>query len=163
MSKLELNNMKAEADELGITYSPNIGLETLRQKIIAFQLAKETIEEHTGISSSDRAESIRKDATKLVRIRLTCMNIAKQSRQGDWFMGGNSITGTLRKYVPFNVPWLVPQLLLNIIEEKEFTVATNKGNDRKFTKEFQIEYLPELSVEEIHDLKQQQQMKAAQE
>lgn len=152
-----------EADKLGITYSPNIGEATLRKKIEDFRIAQEVIEESVGkLSKHELDNQLREQANKLVRIQVTCMNPQKHDQQGTIVMASNSVVGTHRKYISFNVPWHMPQILVNALEEKEFAIPT-KGNGRKLVKEYQVTYLPDLTPEELADLKHQQAIKATKE
>ena len=161
---MTIKELKAEAAELGIVCSPNIGEETLRNKIRDFKLAQEVIAETTGaVTKVDQDNAMRDEALKLVRVKVTCLNIEKARQQGFWAIGGNSLVGTIRKYIPVNQPWYMPQILVNVIQEKQFTISSGKNNQRIWTKEYNVEILPDISVKELEDLKHQQALKAASE
>lgn len=158
---MSFKELKAEATDLGIVFSPNIGEETLRTKIRDFKLAQEVIAETTGaVTKVDQDNAMRDEALKLVRVRVTCLNVEKAKQQGFWAIGGNSLVGTIRKYIPVNQPWYMPQILVNVIQEKQFTISTGKSNQRTWTKEYNVEILPDISVQELEDLKHQQALKA---
>lgn len=158
---MSFKELKAEATDLGIVFSPNIGEETLRTKIRDFKLAQEVIAETTGaVTKVDQDNAMRDEALKLVRVRVTCLNVEKAKQQGFWAIGGNSLVGTIRKYIPVNQPWYMPQILVNVIQEKQFTISTGKSNQRMWTKEYNVEILPDISVQELEDLKHQQALKA---
>ena len=153
---MSIKDLKEEALSLGLSFSPNIGEETLRKKISDFRIAQETVQELQGMSTEDLNQRLKNEALVQVRIELTCMNPAKAKHQGDILMASNSNIGTIKKYVPFNTPWHIPQILLNVAEEKQFTMHDSKNNRRRWVKEYQIRVLPPLSVEELDDLKNQQ-------
>jgi hypothetical protein len=115
-----------------------------------------------------RNARLRKEANRLVRVRITCMNPAKKAWQGEIFTVSNNIVGTVKKFIPFNVEndgWHVPQIILNQIEERQFQTfaSTTDPKGRKLTKtrmakEFVIERLDYLSPEELKQLAIKQAM-----
>lgn len=120
--------------------------------------------EETPMQRRDRK---RKEANELVRIRVTCMNPAKREWEGEMFSAGNSLVGNVSKYVPFNNDegWHVPRIIFNMIKDRECQVFVSKRDDRgnvtrqgKLIKEFAVEVMPDLTVEELHDLAQRQAM-----
>ena len=168
LSQDELGTLKARADMLGVKYHPSISLEKLREKITA-SLENETKNEDTGIgvTESDTQKRIRlqQEASKLVRIRVTCMNPAKKEWEGEIFTVGNAGVGTFKKYVPFNADdgWHVPNIIYETMKERQcqvFTTSKTKNGvtmrQGKLIKEFAIEVLPPLTEEELKDLAQRQ-------
>lgn len=167
----ELTALKARADLMGVSYHPSIGLEKLREKVNA---AMSPPAEKTPVVLSKAVETVneaklrlRKECSKLVRLRLTCMNPAKKEWEGEIFTCGNSVVGTFTKYVPFNNDegWHVPQIIVNMLEERKcqvfYTAVDSRGNKSrkgKLIKEFAVEILPDLSPSELHDLAQRQAM-----
>lgn len=168
----ELSTLKARADLLGISYHPSIGVEKLREKLAVALEDNEPKSEGTGIGA--RAESadqkrlrLLQEATKLVRIRVTCMNPAKKEWEGEIITVGNNIVGTLKKYIPFNADegWHVPNMMYEVLKERmcQVFVSTKTKNgvtirQGKMIKEFAIEVLPPLTEEELKDLAQRQAM-----
>lgn len=171
----ELASLKARADQLGITYHPSIGLEKLREKVNAVinsetPPAEEKAPEADPAapveeSLSDRRWRLRREANELVRIRVTCMNPAKKEWEGELFTAGNSTIGSMTKFVPFNNDegWHVPRIILNQIQQRQcqifVTVRDSRGNQTrqgKMIKEFAVEIMPNLTVEELKDLATQQ-------
>ena len=166
----ELGTLKARADMLGVKYHPSISLEKLREKITA-SLENEIKNEGTGIGAaeSDAQKRIRlqQEASKLVRIRVTCMNPAKKEWEGEIFTVGNAGVGTFKKYVPFNADdgWHVPNIIYETMKERQCQVFTSSKTKNgvtmrqgKLIKEFAIEVLPPLTEEELKDLAQRQAM-----
>jgi hypothetical protein len=109
---------------------------------------------------------LRKEAQRLVRVRITCMNPNKKDWDGEIFTVSNSVVGTLRKYVPFNAEdgWHIPSMMLDFLRDKQFVqhyVERKNGqeiNRHKLVKEFAIEVLEPLTEEELKELAQRQAM-----
>ena len=176
----ELSVLKQRAQLMGITFHPNIGLDKLREKVAAHLSTDEP--SAAAIAESNAAEQVAqapqketpaeyrarrlREATALVRIRVTCMNPAKREWQGEIITAGNSLVGTHRKYVPFNgEPWHVPRIIYNQLIERQCQVFHTMPDGRggkmrkgKLIKEFAIEVLPNLTKEELRDLAQRQAM-----
>ena len=168
----ELATLKARADLLGLSYHPSIGVEKLREKLLAALEPEETKAEGTGIGAAAETEAqkrlrLQAEATKLVRIRVTCMNPAKKEWEGEILTVGNANVGTLKKYIPFNADegWHVPNIMYEALKERQCQVfvstKTKNGvtmRQGKLIKEFAIEVLPPLTEEELKDLAQRQAM-----
>ena len=172
----ELTVLKQRADQMGITYSNNIGVDTLREKIQA-KLSGEPEKKAEAEASAEpeltQAEkdnilrnNIRVDALKLVRIRLTNLNPNKKDLHGEIITVSNRYIGTVRKYVPFNEAgengWHVPQIILDVMKDKRFlSIRTRRVNGREvieqsWAPEFAIEVLPPLTQEELQQLANRQ-------
>lgn len=169
----ELAALKQRADMLGLTYHPSIGVEKLREKVNAALAPPEETKPAADPASAEeesvaaRHNRLKREATALVRIRVACMNPAKKEWEGEIFSVGNSVVGSLTKYVPFNAEdgWHVPQMILQMIQDRQcqifYTVADARGNKvrkGKLIKEFSVEILDPLTPEELHDLAQRQAM-----
>ena len=172
----ELTTLKARADQMGITYHPSIKVEKLREKIAA-KLAgeeepKEPVTPDTGVgAASESAAQLRvrkkREASELVRIRVTCMNPLKKEWDGEMFTCGNSLVGTIRKFVPFNADdgWHVPRIIYNMMVQRQCQVFKTEKASRghktlkgRLIKEFASEVLPQLTEAERLDLAQRQAM-----
>lgn len=171
----ELEVLKARADKMGVRYHPNISLAKLKER-----LAKEDVEEggedveKEVVAVGKETESqlrvrMRREANKLVRIRVSCMNPTKREWEGEIITTGNSLVGTIRKFVPFNAEegYHVPHMIYEQLLQREcqifHTVKDSKGNRSrkgKLIKEFAIEKLPPLTEQELKDLAQRQAMAA---
>lgn len=167
----ELAALKARADMLGLTYHPSIGVEKLREKVNAALAppAEETKSEGPAAEETQAARNqrLKREASKLVRIRVACMNPAKKEWEGEIFSCGNSVAGSFTKYVPFNAEdgWHVPNMILQMIQDRQcqifYTVTDSRGNKvrkGKLIKEFSVEILAPLTEAELHDLAQRQAM-----
>lgn len=177
--KSELDVLKERADLLGITYHPSIGVEKLREKVNA-KMAEDTSDAAAEAPASEGVPGVApaetpaefqqrmiNEATKLVRIRVACMNPVKKEWEGEIFTTGNAVVGTHKKYVPFNTEdgWHVPYIIYEMIKDREcqiFVTKTlpngNKTRTGKLIKEFAVEILPQLTEEELKELAQRQAM-----
>lgn len=161
----ELALLKKRADSLGVEYSNNIGLETLKKRI------NEILdnEPETKIDSANqqkkaqtRADKIR-EANKLIRIRYSNMNPAKKDFPGEVLTVANNVVGTLRKFIPYGdaseAGYHVPQAIYEMMKRREFTVSVSKRDEKgrpyqttRKRKEFAIEVLEPLTKEELKKL-----------
>ena len=175
-TKDELTLLKERADKMGIEYHPSIGLDKLKEKVNA-KLAESVLEgenaptntkvEGTSKTAAQKRVEASKEARKLVRVNIVCMNPAKKDWEGELFTVSNAVVGTIKRYVPFNTPdgWHIEQMLLNVMRDRQcqnfITVKDGKGNKvrkGKLIKEFNIELLPALKEKELNELKQRQAM-----
>ncbi|TNF01487.1 MAG: hypothetical protein EP328_00015 [Gammaproteobacteria bacterium] len=165
----ELESLKERADLMGISYHPNIGVDKLREKVAEALKSSEppVPAEPAELSPAQLRHKKKKEATELVRIRITCMNPTKREWEGELFTAGNSLVGSHTKYVPFGVEWHVPRIIYNQIKQRQCQIFITKKDARgnstrhgKLIKEFGIEELPNLSEKELKELAQRQAMAA---
>lgn len=184
------------AKTLGIKHSPNIGIETLRQKIAEALQASEPValleDPDEVVEEEEREEpkrkSVRKtkdeeynelrrkvvaEATKLIRIRLTCMDPSKKDLHGEIFTIANKYMGTIRKYVPYTEAaaegWHVPQCIYDHLKSMRFqtvrVVKAPNGRERIIPSDapaFAIEVLPSLTEPQLKQLALKQAASAGQ-
>lgn len=167
----ELEVLKARADKLGIKFHPSISLAKLKEKV-AEGLADETPEEVVTVKPGKETDvqlkaRKRREANALIRIRVSCMNPNKKEWDGEIITTGNTNTGTIKKFVPFNsdegyhVPHMIYEQLLQRQCQVFVTVKDNRGNKvrkGKLIKEFAVEVLPPLTEKELKELAQRQAM-----
>lgn len=168
----ELAILKRRADKLGVSYSNNIGLDTLKERVAkAMEGEKEPEQEKEAVAQTTdlvqlRAEK-RKEATKLVRIRFTNMNPRKKDVPGEIFTIANGVVGTIKRYVPFGEAaengWHVEYAIYKMMKRRTFTTTVTKRDDkgRPYNtsverKEFAIEVLDPLTKEELEQLAKDQ-------
>ena len=175
----ELTILKARANMLGVTYHPAIGLEKLKAKVAAALSgeAESPVAEGKVAAATPEVETegakrlrLKRHANELVRIRVSCMNPAKSEWEGEIFTCGNTLIGSVKKFVPFNAEegWHVPRIIFEQMKERQcqifVAVRDARGNTTrkgKLIKEFAIEVLAPLTTEELHDLAQRQAMSKA--
>ena len=162
--KDELTLLKERADLMGVKYHPSIGLDTLKEKVNSILATKEVATPTEETPGQKRARLIA-EATRLVRIRLTCMDPNRKGWPGEIFTVSNGVVGTIRKFVPFNAEngYHVPAIILKQLKRRkrqEFrTVKTRNGMSIKrgyLVPAFAIEELPPLTPEELKELARQQ-------
>lgn len=169
--KEEKRVLRARLTKMGISSSPNASLETLRKK---YEEARsndnesEQIDNSSVKSTSQIAEEVRKEATKLIRIRIKNLNPAKKDLQGEIFTIANQVIGKVSKYVPYDSAgeaYHVPNCIYKLLCNKKFLqIHTFKDKDtgqiridQGWVPEFSIEVLPQLTKEELKDLAIKQQ------
>lgn len=180
----ELASLKQRADFLGVQYHPSIGLEKLRAKVAAAidgkpdpdaQDTKVQVHEDKSVETeNERRYRLKREANRLVRVNVTCLNPAKREWPGEIFTIGNTMIGTLRKFVPFNTTdgWHVPEAILRMMEDRECQIFQNKNvmvggreqkvREGKMIKEFAIQRLPALTEDQLKELARRQAMAAGQ-
>jgi len=175
----ELISLKKQADIMGLKYHPSIGLGKLRLKVkntlsdepvveveeqagVAIKLVEEAPVKETHLQMVKR---LRKEATRLIRVRVTCMNPGKKDWGGEIFTASNSVIGTIKKYVPFDNDegWHIPVIIYNMIKERKCQlfrkVKDSKGSNITSTKlisEFAVEKMDNLTSKQLEDLAQRQ-------
>ena len=161
----ELEQLKAKADELKVSYHPSISAAKLREKLAAVNALGEVVAATAPVEQDLSRQ--RREASKLVRIRVTCMNPMKNEWPGEIFTTGNDVVGTFKKYVPFNADdgWHVPHIIYEMIRDRQcqvFTTSRTKNGigvrQSKLIKEFAVEVLPDLTEAELAELAQRQAM-----
>lgn len=170
----ELTTLKARADQIGLKYHPNIGVETLRERLnealtTPAKPAESAPVNSEGMTENERRLALKREALKLVRVRVTCMNPNKREWEGEIFTTGNATIGTIRRMVPFEREFHVEQMIYNMLKDRKcqtfYTVNGPRGNKirkGKLINEFAIEVLPQLTEQELKELAQRQAMAAGQ-
>jgi hypothetical protein len=108
----------------------------------------------------------RKDALRLVRIRVSNMNPLKGNMKGEILSVGNSELGMVKKFIPFNAEqgWHVPNILLEELRNRKFMshyevkIGNKKHKRHKLIPEYSIELMEPLTAKELDELKQRQIM-----
>lgn len=123
--------------------------------------------EFSKLSKNMQRNEALKSANKLIRIVVTCRDPNKRDWNGEIFTVSNSLVGTHKKYVPFNVPegYHVPHIIYQALLEKKCQVFVNGrdryGNDIKrstLVDAYAVTVLPPLTQEELRQLGQRQAM-----
>lgn len=164
--------LRNRAKQLGLTVHHNTGLPKLRAMVAEALKSKPTssyVKMHSvgeEEAAKHRVDSLRLKASKLVRVQVTCMNPNKKKWQGEIFTAGNTVVGTHSKFVVFGKPWHVPQILLNVIRERVFTVFYQEkinGTKQTVTRskmipEFNVVELPPLTEQELSAIQRDQRI-----
>lgn len=172
--KDELTMLKARADLLKIAYSNNISAAKLKQRIEEHMTTpqddeedqEEVVEEVVETKATLRAKLI-KEATRLIRVRVTNMNPAKAAFPGEIFTVANSMVGTIRKFIPYGAGteagYHIPYAIYEMIKRKKFTLVKKEVGpngtpvfNKYERKEFAIEVLEPLTPDELKKLAAEQ-------
>lgn len=167
----DMASLKARADLMGIQYKGNISSAALAALIgKALQPAEQKednpVKKEVIESESGRRQRKRQEASRLVRIVVTCNNPARKEYDGELITVGNA-TGTYSKFVPFNNEegWHVPFIIVEQLRERECQIFVsakdsrgNKTRVSKMIKEFTVTVLDQLTTEELEELAQRQAM-----
>lgn len=154
-----LEQLKTQADELGITYAKNATTRTLK-KLIAEELIKGTDED-----TSEEIQAVEDENLKLVHVIVTPVNPQRQSMSHETFQAGNSVLGTVKRIVPMGKPWLVENIIYKAIKEKEYQLFLEHDDPKnpqqkivesRLVPAFNIQVLPLPTKEEIEELAKRQ-------
>ena len=164
----ELTLLKERADMMGIKYHPSISLETLKERVNgALNKTDETAAPSVVIVDSaaqQRANQIA-EFTKLIRVRVTCMDPNKKNWPGEYFTISNGVIGTIKRFVPYNNTegWHIEKIIydhMKTVQRMEFKEI--KGpRGMKIKKPIQvpayaIEVLDPLTPEQLKELAHKQ-------
>lgn len=137
----ELEQLKEQATKAGISFKANASVNQLK-KLLANQYNQDAID----VENQERFD-LEKENLKLVHVIITPMESTKHSLHGEFFSAGNAQLGTITRFVPFNKSWLIENILLKTIKEKEFQLLVPRTIDGKETQESIVK--PAYSVQEL--------------
>lgn len=179
---MELSLLKSRAKLMGITFSNNIGLDALKEKIEKKMAGEaddavldETVIAPNPLEPEARPMSLRdiiaQDAMKLVRLRITNLDPKKKDLPGEVFTLANEYLGTVRKYIPYGEVtedgYHVPNCIYERLKARMFqnirSVKERNGHIRvetNWVREFSLEVLPPLTEKELKQLATAQQAAA---
>lgn len=177
----ELNVLKQRARMMGITFSNNIGLEALKEKIQQKQNGGNSgeMDKVDDLGDDDQApppalldpsappppkkETLRqkviRENMRLVRLRIQNLDPKKRELQGEIITVANKYLGTVRKFIPFGEVtengYYVPYCLYKVLKSRKFlNIRTYK--DRRNQNQIKVEqnWVPEFALEILPDLDQ---------
>ena len=173
----ELAMLKQRASMMGIQFSNNIGLETLRKKIedkMEGRADSDAAPQINPLAGETTAQPVKRktlrqklydEQMKLVRIRVTNLDPKKKDLPGEVITVANEHLGTVRKFVPFGEVtddgYHVPYCIYRFMEKRKFlniriVKDRRTGQERvesNWVKEFALEVLPQLTPQQIANLK----------
>lgn len=162
---VSLEQLKEQADELGIKYSPNISATTLQQRIADHLNADEGVSVVTGqvvpvLSKADKIKQIRAEALALKRVIITSMDTSKRDYHGEIFQVANRVL-SIKRFVPFGHATHVEAILLEQIQERQMRMTIPETRDKapesRLVPAFSVKELPPLTAKELADLAKAQQ------
>lgn len=175
----QLALLKQRATVMGISYSNNISLETLKkriqEKMDGVEVVKPELEKPvqvvnplTSQKPKARTPSLRQHMhdtqMKLVRLRITNLDPKKKDLHGEIVTVANEYLGTVKKFVPYGEVtddgFHVPYCIYRELDSRKFlnirTVRNRKEGTTKvesnWAKEFALDILPQLTQEELNRL-----------
>lgn len=176
------DELKVRAEELGLSYNSNIKTEALAELITnaengltpeivaaakeAEDVAKKLVaEKPVEVAVENKAKTVgqvkaeaRKNALKLVRCIVTSMDKDKADLSGEIISCGNSMTGMIKKFIPFGKEWHVPTVILETLKDKKMLMTRDRRTDKGTVKEhyevsqYNVQILPDLTQEELNRL-----------
>ena len=144
--------LKQEADELGLTYSPNIGKakleEKIEQKYKEIEESSDSIESNTRVSTKG-ALSARKEALKIIAEQIAENKKTKvvkitmvDKREASTATHAYFSNGDVSLHIPLDVWVEMPNILIQLAEEAKAVthVDSNGITEPKLTKKYVVEY-----------------------
>ena len=185
----ELEMLKKRARLIGVEFSNNIGLETLKERVAA-KLGAEDDTSNEGESSEEeeskenplasaapaKGKSAKKKTLRqhlhdqnmrLVRVRVSCMDPKKNDLPGEIFTVANEFLGTVRKFVPFGEAtddgYHIPYCIYKMMQARQFLQITTRKD--KVTKQLVVNsrYVREFSIEILPEMTAEELRKLAME
>ena len=173
----EMTMLKQRAKMMGIEFSNNIGIETLRQKITAKMAGEtdslpktDTLDSATNTdtplltdpeSPVEKKETLRqklvRENMRLIRLRITNMDPKKKDLPGEIFTVANQYLGTVKKFIPYGEVtedgYHVPYCLYKMMRTRKF-LSIRTFKDRKNNNQIKVEqnWVPEFALEILPSL-----------
>lgn len=148
----------------GIAVTDKLSVDTIIKRITAHEnkIKQLTEDNIVVVDSSSKDDSVEAQAKKLIRCKITCHNGEKNSLGGEILSVGNAVIPEQRKFIAYNKPYHITQLMYNVLKEKTFTRYKTVNTDKKKSSEpfqspeYTIEVLPPLTNEEYETIRQRQ-------
>jgi len=165
----ELLKLREECNTLGIKYSPNAGVDTLKKKLESFEapLGTEEVEE-TPVVEPEEVKPLTKveqwrEAMKLIRLEIHQLDPNDKSEGAIWSVA-NDLVGKVAKYIPYkkgNMSYHVPNILYKQLRDAKYWSHTpdEKNPNHIITElvpKFNLIVLPQLTEAELKELAKEQ-------
>lgn len=165
----ELDSLKEMANTLGIKYSNNISVETLKQKI---EEARNTSTKDSKPSDNSKidANKIRQENLALKRVKITCLDPSKKDLKGEFITVANNYIGNITKFIPYNCKaadaWHVPYCIYKKLKNMKYTdryteidpVTKREVVKDRLNSAFHLEDLPPLTEQQLKELAKLQEI-----
>ena len=171
----ELALLKERAKQMGIPFSNNISLETLRKRISDKMEGKDVPEVNplTGdaeiaaitlapakLDAKQNALALRKmmqrDQMKLVRVRITNMDPKKKDLPGEIWTVSNEYLGNVRKMIPYGEQtdegFHIPYCLFRLLQSKRFLHIRTVKDRVTGVERQEKQWVKEFSLDVLPDL-----------
>ena len=171
----ELTFLKERAKVMGISFSNNISLETLRKRIADKMEGKDGPEVNPLAGDSEIAaitaapkkldakqnalalrKMMQRDQMKLVRVRITNMDPKKKDLPGEIWTVSNEYLGNVRKMIPYGEQtdegFHIPYCLFRLLQSKRFLhIRTVKDHVTGLERQ-EKQWVKEFSLDVLPDL-----------
>jgi hypothetical protein len=172
----ELSILKQRAKMMGITFSNNIGLESLRAKIAEAQAGETSaaVETSTAVVNPLEAavsgtpvgtpvkpktlrQQIVEENMRLIRLRIVNLDPKKKDLPGEFYTVANEYLGTVTKFIPYGEAtdggYHVPYCLYKMLRDKKFLSIRTK-NDRNNANQIKVDqrWVSEFSLDILDPL-----------
>lgn len=178
----ELTMLKARASMMGINFSNNISVATLRKKIEA-KMAGEPdsseaeaqpngLEEAAKLADAKIAapvsaekpkslyESQYAEQMKLVRCRILCLNPNKANLPGEIHTVANRVLGAVKKFIPYgeltDEGYHIPYILYKHLEDKRFLHIRTTKDRKTGTPQIHTSWAKEFAIEVLPPLTEEE-------
>jgi hypothetical protein len=130
------------------------------QKAMVDAVAAQKVEEKKPAKATigNVKAQARKEAMKLVRCIVTPMDKDKAELNGEIISCGNSMTGMIKKYIPFGKEWHIPTVIVDTLKDKKMLSTRDRKTPKGTIKEnielpqYNVQMLPDLTQEELDRL-----------
>ena len=130
------------------------------QKAMVDAVAAQKAEEKKPVKATigNVKAQARKEAMKLVRCIVTPMDKDKAELNGEIISCGNSMTGMIKKYIPFGKEWHIPTMIVDTLKDKKMLSTRDRKTPKGTIKEnielpqYNVQILPDLTQEELNRL-----------
>jgi glycyl-tRNA synthetase (class II) len=179
----EIESLRRKCDLMGIPWEKNSGAHILRRQIE--EKSGESLEADSSPKvlypgkvrmynenqwSQKQIEDRAKEANRLVRVRVQCLDPMKKDWEGEIISVGSSKLGTFKKYVPYKAeePYHIPRIIYEHLISRKHRVGYDQRDSEtgrvtrqhKLVASYAVEVLPPLNERELKALAQKQSMAA---
>ena len=155
-----LEQLKAQADAMGLKYNGNISATTLQQRIDQVLQSSAEVEVSEPVAPVNPVIEMRKQATRLLRVTITPMDALKRDYRGEFFEISNRVM-KIKRFIPYGVPTHIEAALLEEIRGRKFRMtipATREtGAESRLVTAYAIAELAPLTPQELKNLAKAQQ------
>lgn len=171
----ELTLLKERAKQMGIPFSNNISLETLRKRITDKMEGKEEPEVNPLAGDSEIAaitdapkkldakqnalalrKLMQREQMKLVRVRITNMDPKKKDLPGEIWTVSNEYLGNVRKMIPYGEQtdegFHIPYCLFRLLQSKRFLHIRTVKDRVTGVERQEKQWVKEFSLDVLPDL-----------
>lgn len=178
----ELEVLKARARLLGVEFSNNIGLDTLKERVAAKLNESSDAPKAPAVSQEQQANPLSGEAEvseaaapvkqltlrqhlvnenmKLIRVRVTNMDPKKADLQGEFFTVSNDHLGNVTKFVPYGEAtddgFHVPYCIFKMLEGRKFLQVNSRKNKRTGQLDISQQWVREFALEVLPQLSEKE-------